>query len=67
MELGWALENNKKIIIFYQEEDTAYDIKSEYWFAIANAIKRSKDLIIRKYKTYSELTPMIQQTLEEVI
>ena len=67
VELGWALENNKKIIIFYQEEDTAYDIKSEYWFAIANAIKRSKDLIIRKYKTYSELIPMIQQTLEEVI
>lgn len=67
VELGWALENNKKIIIFYQEEDTAYDIKSEYWFAIANAIKRSNDLIIQKYKAYSELIPMIQQTLEEVI
>jgi nucleoside 2-deoxyribosyltransferase len=67
VELGWALNSNKKIILLYQEEASNYTIKSEYWFAIANAIKRSKDLIIRKYKTYSELTPMIQQTLEEVI
>ena len=61
------LNQNKQIFILYKEEESAYQIKSEYWFAIANAIKRSNDLIIQKYKAYSELIPMIQQTLEEII
>ena len=67
VELGWALETNKKIILLYQEEDSEYSIKSEYWFAIADAIKRGKDITILKYKTYSEITPLIKKTLEEVL
>ena len=67
VELGWALEANKKIIILYQEEASDYNIKSEYWFAIANAIKRGKDLTIHKYQTDSEITSLINQSLKEVL
>ncbi len=65
VELGWALNANKKIIILYQEEDSNYTIKSEYWFAIADAIKRSTDITIIKYKDYSEIVPLINQTIKE--
>ena len=65
VELGWALNANKKIIILYQEEASNYTIKSEYWFAIADAIKRSTDLTILKYKYYSEIVPLINQTIKE--
>ena len=57
VELGWALEMNKDIVIFYEEEESEHDIKSEYWFAIANALSRSKlygntKYIGRNEKTY---------------
>jgi nucleoside 2-deoxyribosyltransferase len=67
VELGWALNANKKIIILYQEEPSNYTIKSEYWFAIADAIKRSQDLTILKFKNYSEITTLINQTITEEI
>ncbi len=67
VELGWALNSDKKIIILYQEEDSCYTIKSEYWFAIADAIKKSPNLLIRKYKNYSDISPLIQQILEKEI
>ena len=65
VELGWALNQNKQIIILYQEEASCYDIKSEYWFAIADAIKRSNNLTILKYNDYSEIVPLINQTIKE--
>lgn len=67
VELGWAIEKEKQIILLYQEEKSNYSIKSEYWFAIADAVKRSPNLTIRKYKSYSELTTLINQTLSEVL
>ncbi len=67
VELGWALNSNKKIILLYQEEASNYTIKSEYWFAIADAIKRGKNIIIRKYKEYSEIVSLINQSIEELI
>ena len=67
VELGWALNSNKKIILLYQEEASNYTIKSEYWFAIADAIKRSNNIIIRKYKNYSEIVSLINQSIEELI
>ncbi len=67
VELGWALNAGKQIILLYQEEDSAYTIKSEYWFAIADALKRSKNLVVRKYKDYSEIVNLISKTLEEVL
>lgn len=67
VELGWALNADKQIILLYQEEDSAYTIKSEYWFAIADAVKRSQKLTVRKYADYSEITSLINQTLEEIL
>lgn len=67
VELGWALNSNKKIILLYQEESSNYTIKSEYWFAIADALKRSKNIIIRKYQNHSEIVSLINQSIEELI
>lgn len=55
VELGWALNRNKEIIILYQEEDSKYQIKSEYWFAIADAIKRSKKVATYKYQEDTQI------------
>ncbi len=41
VELGWALQMKKEIVICYRIERSAYDISSEYWFAIANAQAQS--------------------------
>ena len=49
VELDWALEMNKNIIIFYEEEDSEHEIKSEYWFAIANALAKSKKIKVFKF------------------
>lgn len=67
VELGWAIEKQKQIVLLYQEEKSNYSIKSEYWFAIADAIKRSPNLIIKKYKSNTELKALINQTLEEIL
>ena len=61
VELGWALDMNKRIIILYQEEDSNYQIKSEYWFAIADAIKRSKKIDTYKYKEEKEIVNIIKR------
>jgi hypothetical protein len=49
VELDWAIEMNKSIVIFYKEEESHYDIKSEYWFAIANALSKSKKIKVFKF------------------
>ena len=67
VELGWAINLGKQIVLLYQEEDSIYSIKSEYWFAIADALKRSKNIIVCKYQNYSEIVSLINQTIEEVI
>lgn len=65
VELGWAIQQNKQIIILYKEEPSAYNIKSEYWFAIADAVKRSKNLTIQKYQTEDEIVSLINNTFEK--
>lgn len=60
VELGWAIENDKEIIIFYQEEESKYQIKSEYWFAIADAIKRGKNVKVYSYKNIDEVVDKIK-------
>lgn len=67
VELGWAINLGKQIVLLYQEEDSIYSIKSEYWFAITDALKRSKNIIVCKYQNYSEIVSLINQTIEEVI
>lgn len=66
VELGWAINMDKKIVIFYQEEESNYQIKSEYWFAIADAIKRSKNIEVFKYKDESEIVDVIKQKVLNV-
>lgn len=63
VELDWALEHNKDIIILYQEEDSNYDIKSEYWFAIANALKKKKDIKVYKYKNGDDINKYLREVL----
>lgn len=67
VELGWAVAAGKQIILLYQEEDSKYSIKSEYWFAIADAVKRSKNTIVLKYQDYAEVVKIIIKTLDGVI
>ena len=60
VELNWAVNLNKKIIIcFKNDENSVYDIKSEYWFAIADALKRGKDVKVFSYKTKEELLDLL--------
>ena len=66
VELGWALNMNKRIIILYREEPTKYSIKSEYWFAIADAMEKSNKLSVYKYSDENELKCKIDNILEEL-
>jgi len=62
VELNWAIEMNKEIIIFYKnEENSSYTIKSEYWFPITNAMVKTKKLKIYKYKDIKEVIKMIKE------
>ena len=65
VELGWAINQDKEIVILYKEEASQYEIKSEYWFAIADAIKRGNKVDIYQYKNNEDLLPLIKQILEE--
>lgn len=49
VELDWAIEMDKEIVIFYEEESSQYNIKSEYWFAITNALLRSNKIKVFKF------------------
>lgn len=61
VELDWAINMNKEIIIFYQEEESKYNIKSEYWFAIANALQRSKKVKVHKFNDINKVVEMIKK------
>ncbi len=63
VELDWAIAENKKIVIIYQEEDSEYTIKSDYWFAIANATKRGRDVTVYKFKEEKEIINLIREVL----
>ncbi len=64
VELGWAIEQNKEIIILYKEEEGNYAIKSEYWFAIANAMQKSNKIKVYKYQKYDEISLIIKKLLK---
>lgn len=61
VELAWAIDMDKKIIIFYKEEESSYQIKSEYWFAIADAMKRSKNVKVYKFREIEEVIQEIEK------
>ena len=64
VELGWALNMNKEIIILYQEEESKYQIKSEYWFAIADALSRSKNVRVFNYIDENEIVGLLKDILK---
>lgn len=66
VELGWAINMNKKIVIIYREEESNYQIKSEYWFAIADAIKRSKFIDVFNYHEENEIVDIIKENILNV-
>lgn len=59
VELGWAIEFNKSIIILYKRQESAYSISSEYWFAIADAMQRSKKVRISPYNEENEIPSLL--------
>jgi nucleoside 2-deoxyribosyltransferase len=61
VELGWALRMDKEIVIFYKEEDSYYEIKSEYWFAIADALKRGKKVKVYKFNNIDTVINQIKE------
>lgn len=61
VELSWAIALNKQIVIFYKEEESKYDIKSEYWFAIANALKHGNNVKVYKYRDINKIVEMIKE------
>lgn len=61
VELNWAIEKDKDIVVFYQEEESAYQIKSEYWFAIADALKRSKKIKVHSFKNIDDVIFQIKK------
>lgn len=61
VELGWAISMDKDIIIFYEEEESTYDIKSDYWFAIADAISRSKKVKVFKFNDINNVIEKIKK------
>ncbi len=67
VELEWALLFKKEIVILYKEEESAYQIKSEYWFAIADALRQSPQTKIYSYCDNNDLSALIQSVLKEVV
>lgn len=65
VELGWALDMNKKIIIYYKEESSNYQIKSDYWFAIVNALKKSNKITIKSFTKLEEVITSIKKEILE--
>ena len=60
VELNWAVNLNKEIIICFQKkENSPYNIKSEYWFAIVDALNRTKNVRIFPFDTNEELLDLI--------
>lgn len=62
VELSWALDMNKEIIIYYKEEESVYDIKSDYWFAILNALKKSNKITVKSFKVIDEVIKDIKES-----
>ncbi len=65
VELGWAINMNKDIVIYYKEEDSKYQIKSDYWFAIADAIKRSDKVRVFGFRDREEIVGKIRKDVLE--
>lgn len=63
VELGWAIELDKKIVILYKQQKSCYSIASEYWFAITYAIQRSNKVMVASYVDESEIPHLLRSQL----
>jgi len=66
VELGWALNLNKEIVILYKEEaNSKYQIKSEYWFAIADALSKNSNSKVFKYNKNNDIVSILRNFFKE--
>lgn len=63
VELGWAIELDKEILILYQLQESDYSIASEYWFAIADAMQRSRSVTAVPYTNADEIPALLRSHL----
>ena len=66
VELEWAIQLNKRIIIIYEIEETEYTLPTGLWFAIQDAMQRAANVIIRNYKERSEVISIIKNELRRL-
>ena len=68
VELMDAVKSKKRVAIFYKNEATNYEIKSEYWFAITRACQIAKEngSIIEIYSYDNSLHDILNQWLERI-
>ncbi len=60
VELGWAIEKNKEIVILYREDPASlYSIQSDYWFAIADALARGEHVRLYPYHEEDEIVRIL--------
>lgn len=64
-ELVYAATKQKDIIIFYKQQSTKYDVKSEYWFAMVCAQQLSSSTKFILYNEETNIVSEIQKILEE--
>ena len=63
VELGWAINADKEIYLLYKKEESKYTISSEYWFAIADAMRRAKRIKVFTYESDSEINGIIEREI----
>lgn len=66
VELGWAIELNKNIVILYKQQESSYSIASEYWFAIADALRRSDKVQVASYVEENEIPRLLRSVLGDI-
>lgn len=63
VEIGWALNAHKDVWILYRAQDSKYTIKSEHWFAIADAQMRDSRTHVAVYQSPAEMMQIIKNQI----
>lgn len=63
VELEWAIQLKKRIIIVYEIEETEYTLPTGLWFVIQDAIQRCDNVVIRNYKEKNEVVSIVKNEL----
>ncbi len=60
VEIEWAIQMEKPMIIYYKvNPDSVYDVQSEYWFVIADVLRRGKNAVVKKYEKVEDIAQEI--------